>query len=390
MMVAFFKVQKLFLFLLLLLPATYFTIRGFQQVVKEQISTKTQYRYGDDNDGNLDLLAITICPDSQESLASKFKQDYDLKSIIKDSESILEIEEILQSMILDSNDGSNMYYSKTLETKWIPKWEHILDWQQGHCYTFNPKSEGLTSTPIMSYNVFDNSQIQKMVFNTNESLLITIYDPEGIYTYARNSRGHVFYLPANGEKQFRMTKTIVTSLPTKERPCDDTIYYGKESCIEDQATKRFLDKSGCILPWMKLMHPSIELCEEDNDVLKEAINEYLCAMNQITNDLFNATEFLEKCMDYDPMVSKCNSMRSCHEVILEKQFKSSYRSRDGMSRLWLFWSNPRIVYVEDFISYDFHNFIGEVGGFFGLFLGFSFTSLFGLLEIVQKKMGYQF
>lgn len=148
--------------------------------------------------------------------------------------------------------------------------------------------------------------------------------------------------------------------------------------------------TGCILPWMILMHPKTQLCEDENEALKNAINEYLCAMNHITNDLFNATEFKESCKETDALFPDCHFIRSCHEVILEKQFKYSTRYDEEVSSLWLFWSNPRIVYVEDFVSYDFHNFIGEVGGFFGLFLGFSFTSLFGLLEMIQRKLEHQF
>ena len=151
-----------------------------------------------------------------------------------------------------------------------------------------------------------------------------------------------------------------------------------------------MEITGCILPWMKQMHPKTLLCEDENETLKEAINEYLCTMNHITNDLFNVTEFKEKCKETDEFFPDCHSARSCHEVLLEKQFKSSGRYEEEVSNLWLFWSNPRIVYVEDFVSYDFHNFIGEVGGFFGLFLGFSFTSLFGLLEMIQKKLENQF
>ena len=151
-----------------------------------------------------------------------------------------------------------------------------------------------------------------------------------------------------------------------------------------------MEMTGCILPWMKQMHPETKLCEDDKEALKEAINEYLCAMNHITNDLFNATEFKESCKETDALFPDCHSIRSCREVILEKQFKYSGWYKEEVSYLWLFWSNPRIVYVEDFIGYDFHNFIGEVGGFFGLFLGFSFTSLFGLLEMIQKKWEHKF
>ena len=235
MMVHFLKVPKLILFLLLSLSAIYFTIRGFQQVLKEQISTKTEYRYGDDNDGNIDLLAITVCPQTQESYAEKFRKGFSLNQILQDSQPHINFQEILQSMKLDSNDGNNMTYEKD-DQGWVPKWEHILDWQQGHCYTFNPKDEGFNKIPIISYNVFDNSQIQKFKFKINDSLWITFYDPDGIYTFARNSRGHVFSLPSKRILQFRMTKSIVKALSTKQKPCNETIYYGKESCIEDRVS----------------------------------------------------------------------------------------------------------------------------------------------------------
>ena len=83
MMVLFLKVPKLILFFFLLLSATYFTIRGFQQVLKEQISTKTEYKYGDDNHGNIDLLAITVCPETQESYAEKFRKGFALNQILQ-------------------------------------------------------------------------------------------------------------------------------------------------------------------------------------------------------------------------------------------------------------------------------------------------------------------
>ena len=93
--------------------------------------------------------------------------------------------------------------------------------------------------------------------------------------------------------------------------------------------------TGCILPWMKLMHPKTQLCEDENEALKNAINEYLCAMNHITNDLFNATEFKESCKETDALFPDCHFIRSCHEVILEKQFKYS-RYDEEVSNLWLF------------------------------------------------------
>ena len=37
--------------------------------------------------------------------------------------------------------------------------------------------------------------------------------------------------------------------------------------------------------------------------------------------------------------------------------------------------NELVTYVEEYFTYDFQSFIGEVGGTFGIFLGFSMLSL---------------
>ena len=186
-----------------------------------------------------------------------------------------------------------------------------------------------------------------------------------------------------------MTKSVIKAISTKHRPCSDTMYYEKESCIEDKATKKFKENVGCILPWMKQLQPNTPFCGIEDESYKNGLQEYLCAMNQITNNLYNKTEFGHICTKYGNLKNDCNYVRSCHEHILEKQYKSHDYFDGNTSELDLFWSNPKIVYVEDFVSYDLHNFIGEVGGFLGLFLGFSFTSLFGVFDMIQQKIGTQ-
>ena len=104
-----------------------------------------------------------------------------------------------------------------------------------------------------------------------------------------------------------------------------------------------------------------------------------------TYKLYNTTEYQLYCQPYDSLESECQNTRSCYEVIVEKSLKKEQKF-GYMCGLTLKWENSKIMYVEEFVSYDIHNFIGEVGGFFGLFLGFSFTSLFVVLEWIQRKV----
>ena len=127
---------------------------------------------------------------------------------------------------------------------------------------------------------------------------------------------------------------------------------------------------------MTNLHPSETIC---NDVIGKETkwNEYKCAMSELS-------ELHDVCEKPKPK-SGCEELQSCHEIILRK-VKIEDKSKDSnLGVLTLIWNSPRVSYLEDFVSYDYHNFIGEVGGFMGLFLGFSFTSIFGLYDWIKNK-----
>ena len=48
--------------------------------------------------------------------------------------------------------------------------------------------------------------------------------------------------------------------------------------------------------------------------------------------------------------------------------------------------NELVTYVEEYFTYDWQSFIGEVGGTFGLFMGVSMlTTLFDLIEFILSS-----
>ena len=63
---------------------------------------------------------------------------------------------------------------------------------------------------------------------------------------------------------------------------------------------------------------------------------------------------------------------------------------EGMSRLTsldITFEKELVTYVEEYFTYDWQSFIGEVGGTFGLFLGVSvFTTLFDLIEFFNYSL----
>ena len=49
------------------------------------------------------------------------------------------------------------------------------------------------------------------------------------------------------------------------------------------------------------------------------------------------------------------------------------------------YANELITYIEEYFTYDWQEFIAEIGGTFGSFLGFSMlTSMFDFVEFIQN------
>ena len=140
-------------------------------MLEKPISTKAEYRLGDDGKGNLNLLATTICPlpDKKHPFIYGFqKENYSLQDILDDSEYRWNVSDALLYIDLDANAFGTLFYKKSSQNhKWIPKWKPTLDWLFGHCYTFNPIDEEVQTVPTIAENRFSKSQIQQWKYEVS-------------------------------------------------------------------------------------------------------------------------------------------------------------------------------------------------------------------------------
>ena len=131
---------------------------------------------------------------------------------------------------------------------------------------------------------------------------------------------------------------------------------------------------------MHHLHPNVPDCSENLAENEDALKDYKCIMTKLSEVVDNS------CNKSEEVNIECEALQSCDEIILERTLKEEKTVNSNKSMLVLDWNQPRIIYVQDFVSYDFHNFIGEVGGFLGLFWGFSFTSVFIAFEWIRRKL----
>ena len=138
-------------------------------MLDQPISTKTEYRFGDDGRGNMDLLATTVCPKVDLKRPNAYIQgfirgNYTLSEMLEDSKHSWNLTENLLYMKIDSKTNFNSLLDNN---PWIPHWIPELDWLYGHCYTFYPRNHEMTRVPITAMNRLSKSQVQEWVFNVS-------------------------------------------------------------------------------------------------------------------------------------------------------------------------------------------------------------------------------
>ena len=69
-----------------------------------------------------------------------------------------------------------------------------------------------------------------------------------------------------------------------------------------------------------------------------------------------------------------NILRPCKTVNYALVMKKVSNENSDLTRVSILMENELVTYVEEYFTYGWQSFIGEVGGTFGLFLGFSMLS----------------
>ena len=122
---------------------------------------------------------------------------------------------------------------------------------------------------------------------------------------------------------------------------------------------------GCNLPWVRFRNESQETCQTETDY--EAY--------------FNATNALQKKInDLPPECMKTS-------WALTNFFEERDRDHPITKYTWEFLGQDlRVTIEEENYQYGFTNFIGDFGGYLGLFLGGSFIGIFEIFEDFMKKI----
>ena len=137
----------------------------------------------------------------------------------------------------------------------------------------------------------------------------------------------------------------------------------------------FVKMMGCKMPWMAITTAN-EFCKAPKSL--KTMVKFMISSSGIS------------CL-YDPCpINRTLADQACPKVQFCKQslfkFQESSKETKWTATLKLTVGEDYVVYVTDFISYDFNSFFGEVGGTLGLLLGYSLAHIFEFL-IQSLKQG---
>ena len=157
-----------------------------------------------------------------------------------------------------------------------------------------------------------------------------------------------------------LTLTKHKRLNLDRRPCEEDPFYSFTVCIKEKLSK----KIGCRLPWDKWNPQERPVCTSE-----EQFNQFEELYGKLANS------------DVDRIVQ----VTGCKEPCNFKEYKfvdsvPTVMSKRGSVAFWA--ASQKTQREEEVLLYPFTSLIAEFGGSLGLFLGFSFLSIW------QELRGY--
>ena len=150
-----------------------------------------------------------------------------------------------------------------------------------------------------------------------------------------------------------ITLTRHKKLNLERRPCEEDPTYNFTGCTKEKLS----DKVGCRLPWDKWSQQDRAVCKKEQQFKQ---------FEQIWRGLGNSNA--------DEIVEKTGCLKPCHY----KEYKFVESSPKVLVNPGVlgFWAASHTTQVEEeVLLYPFTSLVAEFGGSLGLFLGFSFMTI---------------
>ena len=161
------------------------------------------------------------------------------------------------------------------------------------------------------------------------------------------------------------------SLNRTDHPCIHSSQYSRSKCLNRCFNQVLYDSIQCNLPFMVSHSPRVE--QEDQNY---------CDSPKLYNDSFGKfwNEFRLNVSLWTDCDQKC--LIECTKVVYTPFVESVAPSRQNIGKLVMYFPTMSYEIVKEKNAYDIIAFLCDIGGTFGLFLGFSILTVIELLESI--------
>ena len=162
----------------------------------------------------------------------------------------------------------------------------------------------------------------------------------------------------------RITLTKQKKLNLVQRPCEEDPTYSFVSCTKEQLSQRI----GCRLPWDRWSEQDRKICNSGTEFK---------TFEQTYNFLYEAESY------------EIEDLVGCKKPCTYNEFRFVHSSAEVMPAIRNsvgFWAASRKTQIEEeVLLYPFTSLVAEFGGALGLFLGFSFMTIWQEIRVLFGK-----
>ena len=238
---------------------------------------------------------------------------------------------------------------------WKSDFYDLRSYEAGLCHTYNPpqKSEfGVTNRLYFLLGQIQDMEHNYMLFN-----FLIFFHEKGQF-WPREDMKNIgqsgpFTLDLDVQVEATFTRKKIKSLVKKGRKCSEDIKYSFTQCLQDYLQKT----SDCYISWFS---NNREKCR------KADLVEYTKLLNWAKqaswNDLSSESGCLPKC--------EISQFFLDTSVVENIDWKTKW-----ISSFFLGPASRSYEEAVEYLSYDIQDLVGDVGGYLGLFLGWSLMSI---------------
>ena len=242
---------------------------------------------------------------------------------------------------------------------WYSFFYDLSSYENGYCHTFNPPQKSVPGMENRMYFMINNI-----------SAYSTSYD---VFLHERGQfwpRSDMFSLGQSEPVQVELHSDVeiifthqkIARLNSQSRPCIDSLDYSFTKCIQNFAVR----KTNCSIDYSSVGKDQQELCSKEN------FFRYFKLLIWIKQG--RLSEVIKESGCHPKCVIKQYSFETIHE-------RSSW-TPNWTAEVYIQPKSSIVEYSSEYYTFDFNALVGNIGGYLGLFLGWSFLTFVEVLAFI--------